>query len=125
MAGMQALVDEVWGGLQGNPAPIYYSLANQEYGTHGNKACQSFVSGGPAWYCTFNDVTVGDNDIDCIGPYNCYDPDANQGVVGVLSLSDKSYQPAFMAGVGWDFTTGIGSVNATNLVLNPIWLFGW
>jgi subtilase family serine protease len=125
MAGMQALVDEVWGELQGNPAPIYYSLANQEYGTHGNKACQSFVSGGPAWYCTFNDVTMGDNDIDCIGPYNCFDPDANRGVVGVLSLSDKSYQPAFTARVGWDFTTGIGSVNAANLVLNPIWLYGW
>jgi len=76
-------------------------------------------------YCTFNDVTVGDNDVACTGPYNCYDPDANAGVVGVLSLSDKAYQPAFTAGVGWDFTTGIGSVNATNLVLNPIWLYGW
>jgi subtilase family serine protease len=47
------------------------------------------------------------------------------GVGGVLSLSDKSYQPAFTAGVGWDFTTGIGTVNATNLVLNPIWAEGW
>jgi len=26
--------------------------------------------------------------------------------------------------MGWDFATGLGSVNATNLVLNPIWLFG-
>jgi subtilase family serine protease len=125
MAGMQALVNEVWGGSQGNPAPIYYYVANQEYGTHGNKACESFVSGGPAWYCTFNDVNIGDNDVACIGPYNCYDPAANKGAVGVLSLSDKSYEPAFTAGVGWDFTTGIGSVNATNLVLNPIWLVGW
>jgi subtilase family serine protease len=125
MAGMQALVNEVWGSRQGNPNPIYYALANQEYGTHGNKACQSSASGGPAKNCTFYDINVGDNDVACTGPYNCYDPDANQGVVGVLSLSDKSYQPAFTAGVGWDFTTGIGSVNATNLVLNPIWLFGW
>jgi subtilase family serine protease len=125
MAGMQALVNEVWGGRQGNPDPIYYSLANQEYGSRGNKACQTFAAGGPAWYCTFYDITVAGNEVTCIGPYNCFDPDANQGVVGVLSLSDKSYQPAFTAGVGWDFTTGIGSVNATNLVLNPIWLFGW
>jgi subtilase family serine protease len=64
---------------------------------------------------------VGDNDVDCTGPYNCYDPAAKAGVPGVLSLSDNSYQPAFTAGVGWDFTTGIGTVNATNLVLNPIW----
>jgi hypothetical protein len=27
--------------------------------------------------------------------------------------------------VGWDFTIGIGSVNATNLVLDPIWLLGY
>jgi subtilase family serine protease len=125
MAGTQALVNEIWGGRQGNPAPIYYALARQEYGTHGNKSCQSFAVGGPALTCTFNDVTVGDNDVDCIGPYNCYDPDASAGVPGVLSLSDHSYQPAFTAGVGWDFTTGIGTVNATNLVLNPIWLEGW
>ncbi|MFZ0761005.1 MAG: S53 family peptidase [Candidatus Sulfotelmatobacter sp.] len=125
MAGMQALVNEVWGSPQGNPAPVYYALARQEYGTHGNKSCQSFVTGGPASTCTFYDVTVGDNDVDCTGPYNCFDPGASAGVPGVLSLSDNSYQPAFTAGAGWDFATGIGSVNATNLVLNPIWLEGW
>jgi subtilase family serine protease len=124
MAGIQALVNEVWGSRQGNPNPIYYALANQEYGTHGNKACASFATGGPAWYCTFNDVTVGENDVACIGPYNCYDPAAQEGVVGVLSLSDNSYQPAFTAGVGWDFATGLGTVNAANLVLNPIWAEG-
>jgi hypothetical protein len=57
--------------------------------------------------------------------YNCYDPGASVGLPGVLSLFDNSYQPAFKADVGWDFATGIGSVNATNLVLNPIWLKGW
>lgn len=124
MAGMQALVNEVWGGRQGNPDPIYYSLANQEYGSRGNKACRTFAAGGPAWDCTFYDITVAGNEVTCIGPYNCFDPDANGGIVGVLSLSDKSYQPAFTARVGWDFATGIGSVNATNLVLNPIWLYG-
>jgi len=107
MAGMQALVNEVWGGSQGNPAPVYYALARQEYGTQGNKSCQSFAVGGPALTCTFNDVTVGDNDLDCVGPYNCYDPDASVGVPGVLSLSDNWYEPAFTAAVGWDFTTGL------------------
>jgi subtilase family serine protease len=121
MAGMQALVNQVWGGRQGNPAPNYYALARLEYGRRGNQACKSSAPGGPAWYCTFYDITVGDNDVDCTGPYNCYDPAADQGVLGVLSLSDNSYQPAFTPNVGWDFTTGIGTVNATNLVLNPIW----
>jgi hypothetical protein len=123
MAGIQALVNQVWGSYQGNPAPIYYTLANLEYGRNGNKNCASFANGGPARSCIFNDITVGDNDMDCVAPYNCYAPGA-PGAVGVLSLSDKSYEPAFKAGVGWDFATGLGSVNATNLVLNPIWLIG-
>jgi subtilase family serine protease len=124
MAGMQALVNEVWGGRQGNPNPIYYAVARAEFGAHGNKSCDTFASGGPAWNCTFNDVTVGDNDIDCVGPYNCYDPDSASGVIGVLSLSDSSYKPAFKAGVGWDFATGLGTVNAIQLVFNPIWGIG-
>lgn len=125
MAGTLALVNQVWGGRQGNPAPIYYALARLEYGANGQKNCETFATGGPSPLCTFYDITIGDNDMDCTGPYNCFDPDAKNGVAGVLSLSDKAYQPAFTAGVGWDFATGIGSVNATNLVLDPIWLVGW
>jgi subtilase family serine protease len=123
MAGMQALVNQVWGGRQGNPDPIYYALGRQEYGTQGNKSCDSFAPGGPAFTCTFNDITIGDNDVACTGPYNCYAPGA-PNAIGVLSLSDTSYEPAYRAGVGWDFTTGLGTVNAPNLVLNPIWAFG-
>jgi hypothetical protein len=56
--------------------------------------------------------------------YDCYDPDAAADVIGVLSLSDTSYQPAYKSGVDWDFATGIGTVKATNLVLNPVWAEG-
>jgi subtilase family serine protease len=125
MAGIQALVNQHWGGRQGNPDPIFYALARQEYGTAGKKECNSFAPGGPASTCTFYDTTIGDTAVDCTGPYNCFDPAADKGVVGVLSLADHAYQPAFKAGVGWDFATGIGSVNATNLVLNPIWAMGY
>jgi len=31
------------------------------------------------------------------------------------------YQPAFPAAAGWDFATGIGTVNAYNLVFSPQW----
>jgi len=31
------------------------------------------------------------------------------------------YQPAFPTTVGWDFATGIGTVNAYNLVYSPNW----
>ncbi|MGO9945576.1 MAG: protease pro-enzyme activation domain-containing protein [Steroidobacteraceae bacterium] len=124
IAGMQALVNQIWGGRQGNPNPVYYAIAQVEYGAKGNQSCNSTAPGGPAHFCAFNDVTIGDNDVDCIGPYNCYDSDASTGAIGVLSTSDSAYHPAFKAGVGWDFATGIGSVNATLLVLSPIWGVG-
>lgn len=124
MAGIQALVNQVWGGSQGNPAPVYYALANLQYGLLGNSACDSFATGGPVPTCIFHDITEGTTDVDCTGPYNCYAPPGTAGTVGVLSLSDSAYEPAYPAGTGWDFTTGVGTPNAANLVLNPIWLFG-
>jgi hypothetical protein len=39
----------------------------------------------------------------------------------VLSTSNKSYKPAYTSGTGWDFATGIGTVNAYNLVRSPWW----
>ena len=125
LAGTLALVNQVWGGRQGNPAPIYYALGRQEYGATGQPACEAFASGGPASTCTFYDTTLGDNAMDCSPPYNCFDPGGSTGIVGVQSLSNSSYQPAFPATAGWDFATGLGSVNATNLVNNPIWKTGY
>jgi hypothetical protein len=34
----------------------------------------------------------------------------------VLSTSTTAYAPAYGTTTGWDFATGLGSVNATNLV---------
>jgi hypothetical protein len=71
--------------------------------------------------CVFYDITQGDNDVVCQGAgkhgtqlNNCYLPDAD--TYGVLSTSNQKDQPAYTANPGWDFTTGIGSVNAFNLV---------
>jgi hypothetical protein len=41
--------------------------------------------------------------------------------VVTVATPGASYQPAFGAAPGWDFTTGIGSVNAYNLVMNTAW----
>jgi hypothetical protein len=60
-------------------------------------------------------VTEGDNDAPCLAESpNCYAPG---GTLGVLSMSMTSYQPAFNAGVGWDFPAGLGTPNVNNLVL--------
>ena len=113
MAGIQALVNQLTGSAQGNPNYVYYKLAAREYGTAGNSACNSTLGNADASTCIFHDVTQGDMDVPCVAPYNCYDP---SGTVGVLSTSNSSYLPAYGTAIGWDFATGIGSVNAKNLV---------
>jgi subtilase family serine protease len=119
MASIQALVVQHKGSLQGNPNPRYYALANAEYGASGSSTCNSTNGNGVGSSCIFYDVTLGDNIANCQAHsggtlYNCYLP---SGLVGVLSTSNSAYQPAYMTGTGWDFGSGIGSVNAYNLVM--------
>ncbi|MGH7046466.1 MAG: S53 family peptidase [Stellaceae bacterium] len=115
MAGIQALVDQHAWGRQGNPNPIYYRLAAAEYGWRGNPNCRSARGNRIAGDCIFHNVTVGDTDVPCTGNHDCYRPG---GATGVLSQRDTSYRPAFVAGSGWNFATGLGSVDARNLVEN-------
>src|SRR5271157_6031649 len=128
MAAIQSLVVQHKGSLQGNPNPRYYALAAAEYGPSGNSACDSTKGNGVASSCIFYDITLGDIDGYCIANrngtyYNCYHPGT---VSGVLSTSNSAYQPAYPTGPqppfpsngpGWDFGSGIGSVNAYNLVM--------
>ncbi len=115
MAGIQALVNQRANSSQGNPNPTYYALAKTEYGASGNANCNSTLGNGVAGSCIFYDVTQGDMDVNCTGTHNCYRP---SGTNGVLSTSNSAYQKAYGTGTGWDFATGIGTVNATNLVNN-------
>jgi subtilase family serine protease len=113
MAAMQALVNQATRGRWGNPNPLYYAIAAAEYGSTGNPNCNSSLGNTVASGCVFYDVTAGDMDVPCMGSVNCYLP---SGEVGVLSTSNSAYQPAYAATTGWDFATGIGTVNAYNLV---------
>ncbi len=115
LAAIQALVNQKTGSAWGNPNPTYYNLAKAEYGASGNTGCNSTNGNGVSSSCTFYDITQGDIDVNCTGTYNCYRP---SGTYGVLSTSDTAYQPAYATGTGWDFATGIGSLNALNLVNN-------
>jgi len=128
-AGIQALVNQKWG-RQGNPNPVYYKIARSEYGSAGSSACNSSKGNSVASNCVFYDVTLGDIDVNCVAyantvggkttwtKYNCYLP---SGTYGVLSTSNTSYKPAFATGTGWDFATGIGTVNVYNLVFSSDW----
>lgn len=116
MAGIQSLVNQKTGTRWGNPNPIYYSLGSAEYGASGSSSCNSLRGNAVASTCIFYDVTQGDMDVYCKGGTpNCFTGGATNGV---LSVSTTSYEPAYPATTGWDFATGIGTVNAFNLVMN-------
>jgi subtilase family serine protease len=117
MAGIQALVNQRTGRLQGNPNPIYYKIAASEYGKTGSTSCNSTNNSSAASSCVFHDVTQGDMDVNCKGSRNCYLPSGRNGVLSTSS----SYSKAYGAAIGWDFATGIGTVNANNLVNSPLW----
>jgi len=106
LAGIQALVNQHMGSAQGNPNPVYYKLAAANGQT------------------IFHSVTQGDNDVNCGGTVDCYGATASvkggrgpAPVNGALSTSSTTYAPAYDAGAGWNFATGLGSVNAYNLVM--------
>ena len=119
MAGIQAIVNQSAGSDQGNPNYELYKLAGAEYGAGGSAACNS--TGGtatspvlPSSSCIFNDVTQGDIDVPCRSTSGCYG--ASAGNDGVLSTSAAALGVAYSATTGWDYATGLGSVNAYQLV---------
>jgi len=123
MAGIQALVNQKTGSRWGNPNTVYYSMANTEFGASGSAACNSNTVNKTTNGCNFYDITQGDIDGSCKGSgagsatlRNCYRPGAD--TIGILSTSNTASQPAYPTNVGWDFASGIGSVNAYNLVMN-------
>ncbi len=120
MAGIQALVNQHTGSRQGNPNARYYQLA-------ATNSCYSSTANPTTNSCVFYNVTQGDNDVNCGGTVDCYGATASGGgfgrysapiVNGALSISSSGYLPAYRSGAGWNFATGIGSVNAYNLVVN-------
>jgi subtilase family serine protease len=107
-AGIMALVNQKTGQRQGNANFVLYKLAQQQFlaGT----VCASVASPLPNAACTFNDVTTGTIAMPCTkGSLDCTTT-VGTDTIGVLS--------GFNATAGYDLATGLGSVNASNLVNN-------
>ena len=93
-AGIMSLVDQGTNSRQGLANYVLYKLAAGETLSSCNASSQSEL---PASNCIFNDVTIGNNSV--------------PGETG-YGNANADYQ----AGVGWDAASGLGSVNANNLV---------
>lgn len=105
-AGIVALAEQKTGVRLGNLNYLLYSLA-----AGSGASCASSASPGSS--CVFNDVIKGNNSVPCqVGSANC-----SQGSgAGTGVIVDASQTPVYAAGSGYDLTTGLGSVNAANLV---------
>jgi phosphodiesterase/alkaline phosphatase D-like protein len=105
MAGIMALVNQKMGSAQGNANAAFYALAARDTRSSCNSA---FVSNGSA--CNFYDITYDDHSVRCSpNSPNCTE-DYTGDSFGVLD----GLKPT----VGYDLATGLGSVNAGNLVNN-------
>ncbi len=95
-------------------------MARKEYGFSGSSACNSTTVDKTSNSCVFYDVTQGDNVAVCSADgkksYNCQIP--KKDTFGLLSTSNQFSEPAYSTNTGWDFPSGIGSVNAYNLVMD-------
>ena len=122
MAGIQALVNQTSGARPGQS-----ELRLLHAGRRCNGRVRLFGAGDNAGSsCIFHNVTLGDIAVNCAGSANCYGATASGGfgrrgqvtMDGALSLSDETYSPAYATAPGWNFATGLGSINAANLVYN-------
>jgi subtilase family serine protease len=113
MAGVQALINQKTGSRQGNPNPMLYSLASTQFSGGNGTSCNSSLGNGVGSSCNFYDVTNGDMAVECTTTNNCFD---SADGYGVLSTSSGALQPAYGTTTGWDFATGIGSINVANLL---------
>jgi hypothetical protein len=104
MAGIMALVLQNNGGApQGLANPVFYALAAKE-----NLATCNSSTVGNGSSCVFYDTTFGTNAQVCIkGSPNCVTTDTSDQL-GIVS--------GYSTTKGYDLATGLGSVNATNLV---------
>jgi hypothetical protein len=95
-AGMMSLVNQKTGSRQGQANYVLYRMAAQETFSQCNG---SGILSAPASGCVFNDITVGNN-----------------AVPGEVEFGTTTAR--YQSGPGYDLASGLGSVNATNLVNN-------
>jgi hypothetical protein len=107
MAGIQALVNQAQGSSQGNPNPTYYALAWTGI------ECYKLSP------CLFHTPQATDTIVPCVGTLDCFgnDPSDPTNQYGGLATSGTNF--VYMStGFGWDYTRGLGSVDAYNILRN-------
>jgi hypothetical protein len=98
-------------GRQGNANYVLYKLA----ATAGNFCNSTTQPLSPPASCIFYDTTKGNNAVPCAGG----SPDCSasaSGSNGVMVDPNQTTTPAWTTKSGYDYATGLGSVNVSNLI---------
>jgi hypothetical protein len=111
--GMTALLNQALGtsGPVGLPNQNLYALAAQPWAN-----CQS--SGTLTSGCIFYQVTSGSTAMPCQNASTKYGtaPDCSQATGANVGITEVNGSPAYTAAAGYNFATGLGSLNVYNLV---------
>jgi Pro-kumamolisin, activation domain/Bacterial Ig-like domain (group 3) len=114
-AGIMALVNQKTGQRQGNANPVLYALA----AVSGNSCNSSLPATITNTACIFYDVTKGNNAAACEPNFTAaFCSSKTNGVPGVTVDPNNQTTEAWTTTTGYDMATGLGTVNAANLVNN-------
>jgi hypothetical protein len=126
MAGVQTLINQAAGDRSGNVLPAFYGIAARQFGTVGSPntktltACNASNGATIGTDCVFNNVTEGDIVQPCgTGTLNCDTGHKLNNIVGIVEGGDPTTNalvPAWKTNVGYSMATGLGTINAANLV---------
>ena len=120
-AGIMALINQqqkaitpALGGRQGNANPVLYAIAKAETFANCNSSTMPLTGSAT---CVFYDVTKANDSISvpCVGASSPTCSSQAVGTNGVVVTASASTTPAFAPAAGYDFATGLGSMNVTNL----------
>ncbi|HWZ62431.1 MAG TPA: protease pro-enzyme activation domain-containing protein [Steroidobacteraceae bacterium] len=123
----QAAASKYSDGRQGLINPLLYQIAAIEYGSAANlSACNASQGAISNAVCVFYDVTLGSNAAPCTvasfsdtgsAPASACDNAGNGAyTIGLMTAASAAGTGSYPAGAGYDLATGLGSVDAANLI---------
>jgi hypothetical protein len=112
--GIMALVNQKYG-PQGVANYVLYPLAAKSGASCASTAAMAPTAGSSS--CVFYDTQTGNNSVACVADSpNCSDQSTGGTGYGILVNPSNSAQAAWTTTAGYDMATGLGTVNAANLV---------
>jgi hypothetical protein len=106
-AGMMALLQQKTASQQGNVNYVLYKLAAAQYAGSNASACTSSTAAAGN-SCMFYDISDGTIDVPCYNGFESCHPTVAGDTIGIL--------PGYDTIAGYDLATGLGSINAYNLI---------